>query len=126
AGAQPADHRRVHPPAGRAGGPARVAGNLENPDPPGLSRGLSFTGAAVVFQFLGFVASRCIIVSGVAMSLEIRCNCGWTSQVSEFYLGDRVSCPDCGQKLNVHPQSGVPYGYAPYPTWQKRPATSLP
>lgn len=60
------------------------------------------------------------------MSLEIRCNCGWTSQVSEFYLGDRVSCPDCGRKLSVHPQSGVPYGYAPYPTWQKRPAISQP
>lgn len=60
------------------------------------------------------------------MSLEIRCNCGWTSQVSEFYLGDRVSCPDCGDKLSVHPQSGVPYGYAPYPTWQKRPAISQP
>ncbi|MCZ7606111.1 MAG: hypothetical protein M5U25_08550 [Planctomycetota bacterium] len=60
------------------------------------------------------------------MSLEIRCNCGWTSQVSEFYLGDRVSCPDCGRKLSVHPQSGVPYGYAPYPTWQKRPEISQP
>jgi hypothetical protein len=60
------------------------------------------------------------------MSLEIRCNCGWTRQVSEFYLGDRVACPDCGQKLNVHAQSGVPYGYAPYPTWQKRPAISQP
>lgn len=60
------------------------------------------------------------------MSLEIRCKCGWTSQVSEFYLGDRVSCPDCGEKLNVHTRSGVPYGYAPYPTWQKRPSTPQP
>ena len=54
------------------------------------------------------------------MSLQIRCNCGWSSQVSEYYLGDRVSCPDCGAKLNVHEKAGVPYGYAPYPTWQKK------
>lgn len=56
------------------------------------------------------------------MGLQINCNCGWSSQVSEFYLGDRVSCPSCARKLNVHSQSGVPYGYAPYPTWQRRPA----
>lgn len=59
------------------------------------------------------------------MSLQLQCNCGWTSQVSEFYLGDRVSCPDCGVKLNVRGQSGVPYGYAPYPTWQKKVAPPM-
>ena len=56
------------------------------------------------------------------MGLQINCNCGWSSQVSEYYLGDRVSCPTCANTLNVHTQSGVPYGYAPYPTWQRRPA----
>ncbi|MBZ0138129.1 MAG: hypothetical protein K8I27_17365 [Planctomycetes bacterium] len=55
------------------------------------------------------------------MSLQLRCNCGWTSQVSEYYLGDHISCPDCGVRLSVHAKVGVPYGYAPYPTWQKKP-----
>ncbi|MCA8911438.1 MAG: hypothetical protein KDB82_07020 [Planctomycetes bacterium] len=54
------------------------------------------------------------------MSFRIHCNCGWTNQVSEFYLGDRITCPDCGEKIAVHQSSGVPYGYAPYPTWQKK------
>lgn len=58
--------------------------------------------------------------NGDVMSLQLRCICGWTSQVSEYYLGDHIACPDCGVKLNVHAQAGVPYGYAPYPIWQKR------
>jgi len=56
------------------------------------------------------------------MSLEIRCTCGWRCQASEFYLGDRVACPECGAEVAVHANAGVPYGYAPYPTWQKKPA----
>jgi hypothetical protein len=54
------------------------------------------------------------------MSLEIRCTCGWRCQASEYYLGDRIACPECGTKILVHGSSGIPYGYAPYPTWQKR------
>jgi hypothetical protein len=61
------------------------------------------------------------------MSFRIHCNCGWTNQVSEFYLGDRITCPDCGAKVEVHQNSGVPYGYPPYPTWQKKlPAPRAP
>lgn len=60
------------------------------------------------------------------MSLQLRCNCGWTSQVSEYYLGDRVTCPECGTRLGVNPRANVPYAYAPYPTWGKRPAVRTP
>jgi hypothetical protein len=64
--------------------------------------------------------------TGVTMSRQLHCNCGWSSQVSDYYLGDRVTCPDCGNRLQVHQQSGVPYGYAPYPTWQKRAPARAP
>jgi DNA-directed RNA polymerase subunit RPC12/RpoP len=60
------------------------------------------------------------------MSLEIRCTCGWRCQASEYYLGDRVACPECGTKILVHGRSGIPYGYAPYSTWQKRIPVTLP
>ncbi|MCA8913874.1 MAG: hypothetical protein KDB90_00580 [Planctomycetes bacterium] len=56
------------------------------------------------------------------MSLEIRCKCGWTSQVSDFYLGERITCPDCAEKLQVHINRNVPYGYPPYQDWAKRTA----
>jgi DNA-directed RNA polymerase subunit RPC12/RpoP len=64
--------------------------------------------------------------AGAAMSLEICCTCGWRCQASEYYLGDRVACPECGAKILVHGRSGIPYGYAPYPTWQKRVPVTLP
>lgn len=54
------------------------------------------------------------------MSFEIRCKCGWRSQVSEFYLGDRITCPECACKVEVRENADVPYAYPPYPTWQKR------
>jgi DNA-directed RNA polymerase subunit RPC12/RpoP len=60
------------------------------------------------------------------MSLDIRCTCGWHCKASEYYLGDKVACPECGTKILVHGRSGIPYGYAPYPTWQKRVAVTLP
>jgi DNA-directed RNA polymerase subunit RPC12/RpoP len=60
------------------------------------------------------------------MSLEIRCTCGWRCQASEYYLGDRVACPECGAKVLVHGRRGIPYGYAPYSTWQKRIPVTLP
>ncbi|MCB9895084.1 MAG: hypothetical protein H6839_11590 [Planctomycetes bacterium] len=56
------------------------------------------------------------------MSLNIRCKCGWNSQVSDFYLGDRVACPDCDEKIAVHASSNVPYGYPPYKDWAKQTA----
>ena len=54
------------------------------------------------------------------MSVQLRCNCGWESQVSEFYLGDRVTCPECGCKHAVSANAGVPYAYPPYQTWAKQ------
>jgi hypothetical protein len=60
------------------------------------------------------------------MSLEVRCTCGWRCQASEYYLGDRIECPDCGTKVAVNQHSDIPYGYAPYPTWQKKAPARLP
>ncbi|MCA8917463.1 MAG: hypothetical protein KDB32_00080 [Planctomycetes bacterium] len=60
------------------------------------------------------------------MGFEIRCNCGWSSQVSEFYLGDRITCPDCSEKITVRQQSSVPYAYPPYTTWQKKNPAQAP
>jgi hypothetical protein len=60
------------------------------------------------------------------MSLEVRCTCGWCCQASEFYLGDRIECPECGAKVAVNKRSDIPYGYAPYPTWQKKVPVRMP
>lgn len=53
------------------------------------------------------------------MGFEIRCNCGWSNRVGEFYLPDRVICPDCNLKLNAPSRECVPYGYPPYHEWPK-------
>lgn len=60
------------------------------------------------------------------MGFEIRCNCGWSSQVSEFYLGDRITCPGCSEKIAVQQQSSAPYAYPPYTTWQKKSPAQVP
>lgn len=60
------------------------------------------------------------------MSLEVRCTCGWRCQASEFYLGDRIACPDCGVRIPVSTRADIPYGYAPYSTWQKKTPASVP
>lgn len=61
------------------------------------------------------------------MALHARCNCGWSGNVSEMYGDARLHCPGCGGGLfagaTAPPPSPIPYGYKPYPTWQKRPVS---
>jgi hypothetical protein len=61
------------------------------------------------------------------MSLQAHCNCGWSGEVSEAYLNDHVSCPDCGRSVPVR-QNSIPYGYEPFSTWpsQSKPKPRLP
>lgn len=58
------------------------------------------------------------------MALHAHCNCGWSGNVSETYGDAQLHCPRCGHGLFASQSTAptqVPYGYKPYPTWQKRP-----
>lgn len=63
------------------------------------------------------------------MALHAQCNCGWNGTISEGYGGAKLHCPACGAGMFADTEAAkpaVPYGYKPYPTWQKRPAPTVP
>lgn len=45
-----------------------------------------------------------------AMRIRAHCSCGWQRELSEFYAGKRIRCPDCMALVEVPGDSGpAPY-----------------
>jgi hypothetical protein len=42
------------------------------------------------------------------MGIGVKCNCGWQLQLSEFYAGKRIRCPECERVLDVPGESVQP------------------
>jgi hypothetical protein len=35
------------------------------------------------------------------MGMGVKCDCGWRVELSEFYAGKRIRCPDCERVLDI-------------------------
>ena len=54
----------------------------------------------------------------VAMRTRVRCNCGWQRELSEFYSGKRIRCPECAAIVEVPGEdSRGAYLYPPMIDW---------
>ncbi|MCB9893705.1 MAG: hypothetical protein H6839_04575 [Planctomycetes bacterium] len=57
------------------------------------------------------------------MRARAQCNCGWQRELSEFYAGKRIRCPECSRVLDVPGQATAGLYNSPLPA-RKQPAAN--